>query len=156
MNNIKKNRTLLFIIAVLLITNLIMVIFFLNINQGEPEEVKRVSFTEKLKTQVGFTPEQMKAYEPRKTEFWAGIRKKFDSIKETKQNFYYQIYDPSIPDSIIEAKSLIIGEQQKDLDLQVIRYYKDVRKLCTPDQLPKFDSLIPPIIERMTTRSRRK
>ena len=156
MNNIKRNRTLLFLLAVLLIINIIMLIFFFNMNKQEPVGARRVGFTERLQTQVGFTPQQMEAYEPKKKLFWSGIRKRFDSIKETKQNFYYQIYDPSITDSVLEAKSVIIGRQQKDLDLQVIRYYKDVRSLCTPDQLPKFDSLIPPIIERMTTRPRKK
>ena len=66
------------------------------------------------------------------------------------------MYDPSVPDSVIEAKADIIGKQQKDLDLFVIRHFKDIRTLCTPDQLPKYDSLLPPLIERMTARPERK
>lgn len=127
-----------------------MLIFFFSMTGGpKPEEPKRISFTERLRTQVGFTEKQIEAYEPRRNEFWKEMRQRFDSIRDTKKNFYYLIYDPSVPDSLMTERAELIGEQQKSLDLRVIRYYKDVRTLCTPEQLPKFDSLIPPIIERM-------
>ncbi len=76
--------------------------------------------------------------------------------KRTKEDFYYQMYDPSVPDSIINNKAEIIGDQQKELDLFVIRHFKDIRTLCTPEQLPKYDSMLPHIIKRMTERPERK
>ncbi len=156
MNNIKKNKTLLFIIVILLLTNVMMLIFFFNMT-GAPksEEPRRISFTDRLKTQVGFSDEQIEAYEPRRNVFWKEMRQTFDSIKDTKKNFYYMVYDPSIPDSVIVERSEVIGDQQKNLDLLVIRHYKDVRTLCTPEQLPRFDSLLPPIIERMVRPGKR-
>jgi periplasmic protein CpxP/Spy len=156
MNQLSRNRTLLTIIAILLITNVVMLVLFFRMNNQAPTPPKRLTFTEKLKTQVGFTPQQMAVFEPKKKIFWDRMRARFDEIKKTKQDFYYQMYDPSIPDSVIEAKADTIGKQQKELDLQVIRHFKDVRKLCTQEQLPKYDSLLPAIIERMTARPERK
>jgi hypothetical protein len=84
------------------------------------------------------------------------MRERFDEIKKTKEDFYFQLYDSTVADSVLEKKADVIGNQQKNLDLAVIRHFKDVRKLCTPEQLPKYDSLLPPIIERMTTRPGKK
>lgn len=138
-----------------MVTNIGMLIFFLRCNR-HPVEEKRKGFTERLKTEVGFTPAQLEIFEPKKQDFWAKMRKKFDEIKKTKEDFYYQMYNPSIPDSVITKKAEAIGNQQKELDLQVLRHFKDIRTLCTPEQLPKYDSLLPAIIQRMTSRPERK
>jgi periplasmic protein CpxP/Spy len=155
MNQLSRNKVLLTIIAILLITNIVMLVLFLRM-KPHVQEPKKLGFTEKLKNQVGFSAEQMAVFEPKKKVFWTRVRESFDEIKKTKEDFYNYMYDPSVPDSILEAKADIIGKQQRDLDLYVIRHFKDVRTLCTPEQLPKFDSLLPPLIERMTARPERK
>ena len=155
MNQLSRNKVLLTIIAILLITNIVMLVLFLRM-RPHVQEPKKLGFTEKLKNQVGFTQEQMAVFEPKKKVFWSRVREKFDEIKKTKEDFYKYMYDPSVPDSVIEAKAEVIGKQQKDLDLFVIRHFKDIRTLCTPEQLPKYDSLLPPLIERMTARPERK
>lgn len=155
MNSISRNKVLLAIIAILLVTNIGMLIFFFKCHR-QPVEEKRKGFTERLKTEVGFTQQQMDVFEPKKKAFWDRMRARFEEIKKTKEDFYYQMYDPSIPDSVIVKKADVIGDQQKELDLQVLRHFKDVRTLCTPEQLPKYDSLLPAIIKRMTERPARK
>jgi len=155
MNQLSRNKILLTIIAILLITNIVMLILFLRMKPVH-QEPKKLGFTEKLKNQVGFTPEQMSVFEPKKKVFWTRVRERFDEIKKTKEEFYQYMYDPSVPDSVFEAKADIIGKQQRDLDLYVIRHFKEIRTLCTPEQLPKYDSLLPPLIERMTARPERK
>ena len=155
MNQLSRNKILLSILAILLITNIVMLVLFLKM-KPHPQETKRLGFTEKLKNQVGFSAQQMAVFEPKKKVFWASVRERFDEIKKTKEDFYKYMYDPSVPDSALEAKADLIGKQQRDLDLFVIRHFKEIRTLCTPDQLPKYDSLLPPLIERMTARPERK
>ena len=151
MNQMSRNKISLAIIAVLLITNIVMLVLFLSMCNKETEP-RRKWFTERLKTEVGFTPEQMTVYDVKKQAFINGIRERFDEIKKTKEDFYYQMYDSTVTDSVLQAKASVIGEQQKDLDMHVIRHFRDVRKMCTHSQLPKYDSLLPYIIEKMTTR----
>lgn len=139
------------IIAILLVTNLVLLVFLLRLNnQIAPK--KRLGFSDKLKNEVGFTPEQLTIYEPKRKAFWKRVRERFDEIKKTKEEFYYLMYDSSVPDSVLESRADVIGNQQKELDLQFIRHFKDIRSLCNPDQLQKYDSLLPPLIERMTAR----
>lgn len=156
MNSVSRNKTLIVIIIFLLLTNIGLLIFFLRAKNHPPEPPKRIGFTERLKKEVGFTQEQMAVYEPKKSAFWQNMRQRFDSLKATKEDFYFQMYDPSIPDSVINKKAELIGEHQKNLDLFVIKHFKDIRTMCTPEQLPKYDSLLPAIIKRMTERPERK
>jgi periplasmic protein CpxP/Spy len=155
MNQLSRNKVLLTIIAILLITNIVMLVLFLKM-KPHTHEPKKLGFTEKLKNQVGFSAQQMAVFEPKKKIFWTRVRERSVDIKKTKEDFYKFMYDPSVPDSVLEAKADVIGKQQKELDLFVIRHFKEIRTLCTPDQLPKFDSLLPPLIERMTARPERK
>jgi protein CpxP len=155
MNQLSRNKVLLTIIAILLVTNIVMLVLFLRMRPGL-QEPKKLGFTEKLKNQVGFSAQQMAVFEPKKKVFWNSVRARFDEIKKTKEDFYNYMYDPTVPDSVLESKAEIIGKQQKDLDLFVIKHFKDIRTLCTPEQLPKYDSLLPPLIERMTARPGRK
>ena len=154
MNQLSRNKILLIIISILLITNIVMLFLFLRIEK--PEQPKKLGFTEKLKNDVGFTQNQMSVYESRRDRFWASIRRQFDSIKDTKINFYTLMYDPSVPDSVLESRADGIGDQQRNLDLFVVKHFKEIRKLCTHEQLPKYDSLLPALIERMTARPERK
>jgi hypothetical protein len=151
MNQVTRNKILLTIISILLITNVVMLVLFLTMKPEVPAP-KKLGFTEKLKKEVGFTPEQMAVFEPKKKAFWDNVRKRNDEIKKTKEEFYHFMYDPKIPDSVMEAKADVIGKQQRDLDMHVIRHFKEVRSMCTEKQLPKYDSLLPPLIERMTAR----
>lgn len=155
MNQLSRNKILLSIIAVLLVTNLVILVLFFRMNRHSPDK-KPPGFTERLKKEVGFTEEQMSIYEPKKQLFWDSIRKKYSDIKSTKEGFYHFLYDPAVPDSVLEKNAGVIGDQQKDLDLFVIKHFKDVRKMCKPEQLPKYDSLMPLVIERMTARPKRK
>ncbi|MBL7696742.1 MAG: hypothetical protein JNK79_01225 [Chitinophagaceae bacterium] len=154
MNQLSRNKVLLTIISILLITNVVMLILFLRIEKPQPP--KKLGFTEKLKNDVGFSQEQMAAYVTRRDKFWASVRQQFDSIKETKIGFYHLMYDQSVPDSVLEQRADGIGKQQRNLDLFVVKHFKDIRKICTHEQLPKYDSLLPALIDRMTARPERK
>ncbi len=148
MDNISRNRILLIIIGILLITNLIVVVLFLN--HRCTEQPRQPGFTERLKNEVKFTPVQIQQFEPRKKAFWSDMHTRLDRMKKTKEEFYKQMYDPAIPDSIINSRAQGIGNQQKDIDIVVLKHFKELRTLCTPEQLPKFDSLLPMIVQRMT------
>ncbi|HLA53715.1 MAG TPA: hypothetical protein VK618_10435 [Flavitalea sp.] len=150
MNSLSRNKVLLAIVVLLLLTNLGMLIFIFSMNRSSDPPRKGPGFTERLRKEVGFTEDQMKVFEPKKKAFWTMMNSRFEAMHNTKEQFYLQLYDPAIPDSILVSKASEIGNLQRDIDLQVIRHFKDVRKMCRPDQLIKYDSLLPPIIHRMT------
>ena len=151
MHNSSKNKTLIFIIGFLLLTNIGMVIFIWRMKKEEVmEPPKRKGFSERIRKEVKFDSLQLASFEVRKKAHWDKMRVMFDTMTATKGKFYHLLYDSLAPDSLMRSQAEIIGRQQKELDLHVISYFKDVRKLCKPVQLATYDSLLPDIIKRMT------
>ena len=78
----------------------------------------------------------------------------FDSIHSSKDSFFNLLsFDAS--DSMVNKTAAIIGEKQVLLDLHMYRHLKNVRELCTPEQLPKFDSLFKNVVAKMTQHFRK-
>ena len=149
-----RNKVLLIIIGVLLVANIGMLVFLLAVKKPAQDKPKGPGFTERLKTEVGFTPAQIEVFEPLKKAHWAKMRLGMDSIKQAKLDFYNQLYTPGVPDSLVRARAACIGEKQSALDYQLFSYFREVRSMCTPQQLPKYDSVLPAVIQWITDRPR--
>ena len=157
MNNISRNKVLISIIAILLLTNISMLVFmFMNkCNQGE-EPKKPPGFTERLRKEVKFDSLQMNEFDVKKKDHWKKMRALFDTMTTSKEQFYKLIYDSTISASALHSGATVIGLQQKSLDLQVFGYFRDIRRLCTEEQRPRFDSVLPSIVKKMTEFPNRK
>lgn len=151
MNNPSRNRNLLFIIGALVLTNVAVLAYFLWIKK--PPETRRMDgkngMTEMLKKEVGFTDDQVAQYKQLKDEQWATIKPMFDEMRKAKENLFRLLSDPNTSDSVVGQATDAIAEKQKALDLQTFRHFKKVRAVCTPDQLPKYDSMIQRMFRKM-------
>ncbi|HLG41241.1 MAG TPA: periplasmic heavy metal sensor [Chitinophagaceae bacterium] len=151
MNNSSRNRNLLFIIAALVLTNVAVLVYFLWIKR--PVETRRMDgkngMTEMLKKEVGFNDEQVAQYKQLKDEQWASIKPMFDEMRKAKENLFRLLSDPNTSDSLVSKATNAIAEKQKTLDLQTFSHFKKVRAVCTPDQLPKYDSMIQRMFRKM-------
>ena len=70
--------------------------------------------------------------------------------------FYENIYDNTTPDSLVNKSASFIGKKQKAVDLLMLKHFKNVRNLCTGQQLAKFDSLFKNVIAKITSGKFRK
>jgi len=153
MTNPSRNRNLIFIIAALLLTNIAVLVYFLWIKQptteGGGHGRPRIDMADRLKDSVGFNDEQVAQFKKLKDEQWATIRPLFDEMRKAKDSLFKLISDPDVSDSVINKTSDVIAQKQKALDLQTFNHFKKVRALCTPDQQPKYDSLIQRMFRKM-------
>ena len=153
METIKKNRSLIGIIIFLLVSNIGMLIFFLVLGNGTrkdhpPHKDIIATF---LKNDMGFTQQQMDQYDKIHKDHMDKMKPFFDSVHSSKDNFY-NLLNVNEPDSVVNKAAAVIGENQMSLDLKMFKHLQNVRNLCTPDQLPKFDSLFKNVIAKMTHR----
>lgn len=156
MNQLKKNKTLLFIIGFLLLTNIALLVFcFMKEKPDERNKQQTGRFTTALQKDVGFSSEQMKEFEKLKKINMDQVRPLFNGVKNAKLDFYALLYDSTLTDSLLDQQSASIGEKQKNLDLQMFRNFKKIRRICTHDQLPKFDTAVKQLVRRMVSRSDR-
>ncbi|MGH2649391.1 MAG: Spy/CpxP family protein refolding chaperone, partial [Ginsengibacter sp.] len=131
-----KNKSLVSIIIFLLITNIAMLIFFIKINNTaqKPQTAHdQNGISNLLKSDVGFSDEQLEKYQAIRKEHLEKVRSLFDNLKKSKENLYDLLYAPEIPDSVINNAANQIGEKQKSLDMEMFNHFKTYRLICTPD-----------------------
>ena len=158
MDTAPKNKSLISIIVFLLLTNIAMLIFFLFLgNSGRRGHTGRDDnfVAHILQKEVGFNDNQINAFKKLKEDQMHNTRPLFESIRSAKDSFYKLLYINPLPDSILTNSADLIGDRQAALDMQMFQNLRSFRNLCTPEQLPKFDSSIKTVVARMTGRFRR-
>lgn len=156
MDPIKRNKSLVGIIIFLLVSNIAMLIFFLVLGNGTKKErpPHKDMIAAFLKNEVKFDQSQLDQYEKLHKDHMGKMKPFFESIHNSKDSFYNFLF-VNEPDTDINKAAAVIGEKQMSLDLQMFKHLKNVRNLCTPDQLPKFDSLFPNVIAKITQHFRK-
>lgn len=152
MGNLSKTKVLIFIIIVLFLANLAMLGYFLKVEK--PEDKGRDNrgpniMNTVLQEKVGFTEEQMKRVSELRKQHWDNMRQLFDESRKAKIDFYKNLSQSEVNDTLLKTAAFRIGKTQEAIDLQTFRNFRDVRSLCTPEQLPRYDSLVPATIQKM-------
>ena len=148
-----RNKILVLIIAVLLISNLILVGFmvFAKKEERRPQERGR-SFSEFFEKQLGFTPEQVTKFHQMRDEHFENIRPVLKNVRTAKDSLFSLMSRPDLPDSVIENAANNLAQNEKVQELLSFNHFRRVRELCTEEQKPKFDSLIYKMINRSFSR----
>jgi Spy/CpxP family protein refolding chaperone len=98
---------------------------------------------------VDFSKSQIDQYLQLRSQQRTQGKPLFDSLRKSKENFYALLEQSSVADSIRNNFADRIAATQKQLDLQMFNYFQEVRKICTPQQLPQFDSVIKKTVIKM-------
>ena len=151
MNN-SKGRVLIFLVVFLLLTNIAMLLYFTAFNKP-PEKSnrgeRRGPVTSFLQNEAGFSKDQMERFDSLKKQHRTAIKPLFDELGKSKDNFYQLLGKPGISDSVLKAGADEIGRKQAALDWQFFQNFISIRKICTEQQLPKFDSVMPSLASKM-------
>jgi periplasmic protein CpxP/Spy len=141
-----KSKLYLLIIGILLITNIAMLFFFLqNKDKGKKTpnrgNDKSVMMKEFLKKDVGFTESQLQQYDTLSRRNRERMKADMDAMKSAKEEQFKELGSKGFSDSAIVAAAIKVAGNQKQVEEKMLGYFATVRKLCTAEQLPKFDSL---------------
>ncbi len=148
MNN-RTNRMLIFLVVFLLLTNIGVLLYFTSFHQPGRPERKGPGITAFLQNDLAFSKEQMTSLDSLKKQHRQAMKPLFDELGKSKDSFYALIGKPGVSDSALQAAAARIGQNQSALDLQFYRNFSTLRSLCTPAQLPKFDSVMPSLAAKM-------
>lgn len=158
-----RNKNLIFIITVLLLTNIAVLVYFLAFkdrkrttkHSGIEQRERGAGMDERLKKEVGFSDQQVAQFKQLKEEQKIAIRPYFEAMRRSKDSLFALMGNESANDSIINNAANVIAQRQKELDLQTFAHFKRVRDLCTPEQKPKFDTLMHKFFSKMGKQGRR-
>ena len=149
-----KNKLLLLIIAVLLLINIGTLWYFIG-SRPDHGTKERPGFTEVFRKEVGFDSAQLKQFAEMRKLHHEASKPIFDSLRKAKEDFYALLLNPQVSDSTKRAAENLIGTRQAQLDSIVFAHFAELRQLCKPDQLTKFDSSMQQLIHRIITSPRR-
>src|SRR2546428_818906 len=146
MNSSSKTRALVTVVILLLLTNIAMLVFFLGFkgpgrkdnHGGGGREAMMRTFLQK---EVGYTEQQLQQYDTLAKIHKESIKSSMDDVRNNREQDLKEISTSGFNDSVIAAAAERSSGRQKDMLEKMFLHFKDIRKLCTPDQQSKFDSL---------------
>lgn len=155
--NSSRNKVLLALVAILLLTNLALVAFFVIKKEPQKKEARQsrsAVMRGMLKDSVGFNEQQLQRFDTIRQQHEQDLKPLFENMRDAKLSFYRQMNAARDTAAIITASNEI-GETQKAVDLAFYKYFQNIRALCTPQQLTSYDSLVQHVIRRMVTPAKR-
>lgn len=153
-----RSKVLITIIGILLVANIALVSFFLFKNDGikyEKRSDRITMITNFLKKEIGFSADQLQQYDTLSNKHRENMKAMFDSLRSSKGKQFKQLTAGDFSDSVINRVADQSALSQKLMELHMFNHLKSIRNLCTPSQLPKFDSLFVKILNRRTGEGRK-
>lgn len=151
MTTVPKNKILLIIIGVLLITNLVLISFLL-INKPSSKKGmqgdRSAIIAAFLQNEIGFTQQQLKQYYSLNVPNRTKVKTMFDTLKSDKEIEFKQLTSDNFSDTAILKIANNIAAKQKQIEIVLYKHYKEIRNICSPQQLPKFDSLFYKVLNK--------
>jgi|SRR5882724_10672228 len=146
-----RQKWLLLLVIILLLTNIttLSIFWFVKPKKAAPSE--RVRMGTLIVNELKLDKDQEAAYWKLRDTLISQQRPIMDSMRAAKKRFFELLSNPNINDSILEASSNKTLALQKRLDFLTFQHFQQVRTLCKPEQLPKLDTVVKEIINRMTT-----
>lgn len=156
MNNTQsKNKTLILIIVLLLLSNIFLLGFYIFSHKEPPRRERgKDVFITSLKNEVGFSEGQLKKFTELKETDWAEAKKKMEDIRQIKWRLFDLTRQSNIQDSTVEKLADSIAILQKEVEIKSFQHFKKTRAICTPTQQAAYDSLMKKIITRFGRKPR--
>lgn len=141
-NKQNRSKILLAIIAVLLLTNIALVSFFL-LKKDEKREKpdRKVLIGNFLKQDIGFDTAQLNRYNQLSDTHRENMKAFMDSLRNSKEKQFKELAAADFTDSAMNTIAEQSAANQKRMELRMFGHLKKIRMLCTAQQRPAFDSL---------------
>ena len=145
MSSSSKTKILVTAVVFLLLTNIAMLVFFLcckgpdkrDSHAGGREAMMR-SFLQK---DIGFSTQQLQQYDTLSKLHKENTKQELDQMRNNRESEMKELGRNGFSDSAILLAAGKSSATQKEMVGKMLLHFKDIRKLCTEEQLPKFDSL---------------
>jgi hypothetical protein len=148
MKQFTQNRFLVLLVAILLIANLGLMLYFFAFRHKDEGARVQPRVSDFVQKQLGFNADQSARFQQLWDQHKQDIKPVLDDMKKLKDSLYNLLKSPQINDSAAMALSDRIGEKQKEWELLIFHHFQKVRAICDSSQLPKFDSLVHQMINR--------
>ena len=155
----KNSKSLLVIIAVLLALNIGgMFFFFAKTPVGKKmsySDQRKIAMSNYLKTDCGFSAEQLVQYDSLAERHKREIQPVFDQLRKEKEQRIKNLAQGQFSDSGIALAVNKTLARQEEVETRMLLNLRDVRNLCNEQQRVKFDSGLHIMFARRAEKTRR-
>src|ERR1043166_9415189 len=143
MKQFTQNKFLVLLVAILLIANLGLMLYFFVFRHRETSGGKPTRpISDFIQKQLGFNADQTARFQQLRDQHKEAMRRIIEDMKKLKDSIYNLLRNPETNDSVVMGLTTRIGEKQKEWELMIFHHLQKVRAICDSNQLPKFDSLV--------------
>jgi periplasmic protein CpxP/Spy len=135
-----RNKSLALLILVLLAGNAVLLYLYLS-KDKKPRRDRMAFMRERLKKEIGFNDSQAVQFEDLRNKQREQMRQQGDSMRKLRGELY-DAYNNGQPDSVINRLLAAGSALQMQADRRFFEDLREARKICTPAQLPAFDSIM--------------
>ncbi len=141
-----KSKWYLLIIGVLLITNIAMLFFFFqhknNVRKGGGRGDRGAMMKNFLQKDIGFSAPQLLQYDSLSKKNREKMKADFENLRTNKELQFKTLGQQAFSDTAITTMVNQSAEKQKLMEWQMLQHFSAIRKICTPEQQIKYDSLL--------------
>ncbi len=148
---IRNNKALVILIGILLVSNVLLVLYFTvwsNRSGKPPMNRGGFSMVEQMTKELGFSKSQADTFKILLDQNRDSMKYWSEQVRSIKKSMYSNLNNTSIGDSALAVKADSLAATQAKMELSMYRHFAKVRAICTPDQLPKFDTVVSRMINR--------
>lgn len=142
-------------VVLLLLTNIALV-FFMFFRHPKGPDRRRKDPSEMMVKELNMTPDQQKQFREMKDAHFQSVKPLFDSMRAEKSTLIDLLKEKEVSDSLFTAYNKNILEKQARIDRLTFEHFRKVRTLFTPEQQPRFDSLLRKMMARKRDSADRK
>ena len=146
-----KNKTLLLLIAVLLIANFVMLYLLLKPEIKPSELTRSEKMVKMLQEELGLDSSQMTAYLSLREYRDKQLEPIQDSMKMAKNEMMTLLRKEGLTDVEIYEAAQQVGDVQAIIEITYFEHFKRMQQMLKPNQQPKLDSLLFRMVNRSNT-----
>jgi hypothetical protein len=140
-----KSKLYLLIIGILAFANIALLYFLLNSNHKSTKKkggwaAHDAAARDFLQSDIGFNHPQLVQFDTLVKQHREKMKAIIYENKKGRKNQFKQLGSLAFSDSAIANAVKINAQNQSNVDMQLFQYLQNLRKLCTPDQLSKYDT----------------
>jgi protein CpxP len=147
MKHFTQNKFLVLLVALLLIANLgVMLYFFAFRNHHAEERPHPVS--DYIQKELGFNADQAAKFQQLRDQHKQAIKPVIDEMKRLKDSLYGALQKRGMDDSAANELAKKIGEKQQEWEMMIFHHFQKVRAICDTSQIPKLDTLVHRMVDK--------
>jgi hypothetical protein len=138
---------MLFLVIILVASNILLGYLLMQSGNQPAGKKRKSNDVSAWYAEVGLEQDQIDTFKMLKEEYFKDMKPLWSDVRQLKDSLYRQL-DKNIEDSSAQNILLMISKKNLEADSRTYLHFTKLRRLCTPAQQARFDTIIPKLVNR--------